>query len=57
MTPDRMMSARGSEAALFAPLFAITAALLIGLYTVTAPQGGHRYDEVPAKILRLSTAS
>ncbi len=57
MTPDRMISAQASETALFAPLFAVTAALLIGLYTVTAPQGGHRYDEVPAKVLRLSTAS
>ncbi len=56
MTPERMMSTPRSETALFAPLFAITAALLIGLYSVTAPQGGHRYEEAPGKTLRLSAS-
>lgn len=56
MTSGQMMAQR-SETALFAPLFVVTALVLIGLYTVTAPQAGHRNDDLSARVLRLSAPS
>ncbi|WP_253711418.1 hypothetical protein [Bradyrhizobium sp. WD16] len=56
MTSGQMMAPR-SGTALFAPLFIATTLVLIGRYRVTAPQGGHRSDDLSARVLRLSTPS